>query len=53
MDEAALDAATAEFRSDPARSWTKQKAGLEEVFIHLMATSQDNFAGSKSASRAA
>ena len=48
-DAAALDTATADFRADQSRSWTKQKAGLEEVFIHLMAASQDNFARPKAA----
>ncbi len=48
-DEAALDGATAQSRAAPGRNWIKQKAGLEEVFIHLMAASQDNFARPKAA----
>ncbi len=43
-DAATLDA-TAETRSasGPQR-WTRQEAGLEEVFIHLMGGARDNFA---------
>ncbi|MEX0859311.1 MAG: ABC transporter ATP-binding protein [Cucumibacter sp.] len=44
-DGAALDQAVAPHREDARRTWHRQPAGLEEVFIHLMAASQDNFAG--------
>jgi ABC-2 type transport system ATP-binding protein len=46
-DEAALDAAVKPYRADKSRTWHKQPAGLEEVFIHLMASSQDNFADAR------
>jgi ABC-2 type transport system ATP-binding protein len=44
MDEAALEAAIAPYRGHTRRVWTKQPAGLEEVFIHLMAGASDNYA---------
>ncbi|MGH8045838.1 MAG: ABC transporter ATP-binding protein [Chthoniobacterales bacterium] len=40
-DPAALEAAIAPFRD--GYEWTKIRSGLEDVFIHLMDTSQDNF----------
>ncbi len=42
-DEAALEASIAPFRKAPYQ-WTKEKSGLEDVFMHLMQTSTDNFA---------
>jgi ABC-2 type transport system ATP-binding protein len=41
-DERALDQAIAPFRREPYR-WRRVDAGLEDVFIHLMNPSQDNF----------
>ena len=40
-DEAALERAVAEFRSEELR-WRKSQAGLEDVFIHLMENVQDS-----------
>jgi ABC-2 type transport system ATP-binding protein len=40
-DDAALERAIAPFRAD--YEWTKIRAGLEDVFIHLMDRSTDNF----------
>jgi ABC-2 type transport system ATP-binding protein len=40
-DAAALEQAIAPFRGD--YEWTKIRAGLEDVFIHLMDNSTDNF----------
>ena len=40
-DDAALEHAIAPFRAD--YEWTKIRAGLEDVFIHLMDRSTDNF----------
>lgn len=42
-DEALLEAAIAPFRSEPY-TWTRIRSGLEDVFIHLMDSSKDNFA---------
>jgi ABC-2 type transport system ATP-binding protein len=42
-DAAALDAAVAQFRSDPHLQWSLSEPSLEDVFIDLMARSQDNF----------
>jgi ABC-2 type transport system ATP-binding protein len=42
-DAAALEAAIAPFRRPPYE-WQKIRAGLEDVFIHLMENSRDNFA---------
>lgn len=42
---AALDATANRYDSEDNRHWTRQPAGLEEVFIHLMAGAEDNFAG--------
>jgi ABC-2 type transport system ATP-binding protein len=42
-DAAALERAIAPFRRTPYE-WTQVRAGLEDVFIHLMDSSQDNFA---------
>jgi ABC-2 type transport system ATP-binding protein len=42
-DAAALERAIAPFRQAPY-VWTQIRAGLEDVFIHLMDSSQDNFA---------
>jgi ABC-2 type transport system ATP-binding protein len=44
-DDAALKKTADTFMSDKRYTWTQQPAGLEEVFIHLMAGSTDNFAG--------
>lgn len=41
-DAAKLDAALAHVR-DPAQTWTRSRAGLEDVFISLMDTAKDNF----------
>jgi ABC-2 type transport system ATP-binding protein len=40
-DPVALEQAIAQFRD--GYEWTKIRAGLEDVFIHLMETSKDNF----------
>ena len=42
-DPAALDVAIAPFRT-PQYQWQQIRSGLEDVFIHLMDSSQDNFA---------
>lgn len=42
-DATALEAAIAPFRRPPYE-WQKIRAGLEDVFIHLMENSRDNFA---------
>ena len=42
-DAARLDAVVDSFRDEPGLSWQRSKAGLEDVFIHLMAGSTDNF----------
>jgi len=42
-DRAALEAAIAPWRKDPLR-WTEVEPTLEDVFIHLMNQSRDNFA---------
>jgi len=42
-DERALDAAIAAVR-DGAHTWTRGRAGLEDVFIGLMGEARDNFA---------
>ncbi len=44
-DGEALEKAAAPFMADSRYNWTRQPAGLEEVFIHLMAGSTDNFSG--------
>jgi len=41
-DEAALDRAIASFRTEEYK-WYRIRSGLEDVFIHLMDRSQDNF----------
>src|SRR5262249_59876823 len=41
-DGAALEAAVAPYRKEPYR-WRRVEASLEDVFIHLMNRSQDNF----------
>ncbi|MCX6851151.1 MAG: ABC transporter ATP-binding protein, partial [Verrucomicrobia bacterium] len=41
-DAAALEQAVAPFRKD--HEWTLIRSGLEDVFIHLMDQSKDNFA---------
>ena len=41
-DATALEQAIAPFRSD--YEWTLIRSGLEDVFIHLMDQSKDNFA---------
>ena len=48
-DQKALDKATKPFRTDIDYHWAEQPAGLEEVFIHLMAGSTDNFAAREAA----
>src|SRR5689334_8775395 len=42
-DNAALEAAIAPYRNDPALTWKHSEPSLEDVFIDLMAKSQDNF----------
>jgi len=42
-DAAALEQAIAPFCRAPYE-WTQARSGLEEVFIHLMENSEDNFA---------
>ncbi len=42
-DEAALEAAIAPYRKD-GYEWTQITSGLEDVFIHLMDKSKDNYA---------
>jgi ABC-2 type transport system ATP-binding protein len=39
-DEAALEAAIAEYRNDAGLRWRRTQAGLEDVFIHLMEKAQ-------------
>lgn len=46
-DRAALRKALEPLLENTAWQWTEQPAGLEEVFIHLMAGSTDNFAGAE------
>jgi ABC-2 type transport system ATP-binding protein len=41
-DEAALEAAIAPYRADPAVRWEKSEASLEDVFIELMSHASDN-----------
>jgi len=41
-DAAALDAAIAPYRADPALHWEKSEASLEDVFIELMGRAKDN-----------
>jgi ABC-2 type transport system ATP-binding protein len=41
-DRAALEAAIAPYRDDPALTWTLSKPSLEDVFIELMNRSRDN-----------
>ena len=42
-DEAALEAAIAPYRADPALHWEKSEASLEDVFIELMGRARDNY----------
>ncbi len=42
-DRAALEAAIAPYRDDPALTWTHAEHTLEDVFIELMGRSPDNF----------
>ena len=42
-DPALLESAVNDFRNEPGLSWTPSEAGLEDVFIHLMAGAADNF----------
>ncbi|MDB5815300.1 MAG: ABC-type multidrug transport system, partial [Rhodocyclales bacterium] len=42
-DAAALDAALAPYQKDDRFEWTRSKPALEEIFIHLMRQSADNF----------
>ena len=44
IDKDLLDAAIQPFRADSRYTWSERPAGLEEVFIHLMSGSTDNFA---------
>jgi ABC-2 type transport system ATP-binding protein len=42
-DETALETAIAPFRSRAGLTWTRSEPSLEDVFIKLMGTAQDNF----------
>src|SRR5205807_2497357 len=42
-DRAALAAAIAPYRDDPALHWEISKPSLEDVFIELMTRARDNF----------
>ena len=42
-DGKALEQAIARFRDDPELAWTPTQPSLEDVFISLMAGTQDNF----------
>jgi ABC-2 type transport system ATP-binding protein len=42
-DAAALEAAIAPYRDDPAITWTRSEPSLEDVFIELMNRAKDNF----------
>ncbi|PTE20685.1 multidrug ABC transporter ATP-binding protein [Cereibacter changlensis JA139] len=44
-DAEALDRVAGEFAARGSHSWQRQKGGLEEAFIYLMASATDNFAG--------
>ena len=44
-DAATLDATIKGLAERDSHEWTRRKAGLEEVFIYLMASSRDNFEG--------
>jgi ABC-2 type transport system ATP-binding protein len=44
-DGAALEAAIAPWRDRPGLAWRRIEPTLEDVFIHLMNSAQDNFAG--------
>jgi ABC-2 type transport system ATP-binding protein len=43
IDKDGLKAALEPYFSEPKLSWQEKKPGLEEVFIHLMSGSEDNF----------
>ncbi|MDG1438442.1 MAG: ABC transporter ATP-binding protein [Emcibacteraceae bacterium] len=43
LDKDALKNAVSPYFDEPNLSWEKRKPGLEEVFIHLMSGSEDNF----------
>ena len=43
QDEALLDAAVAPLRERPGLAWTRTEANLEDVFISLIASAQDNY----------
>lgn len=43
LDEVALKAAVEPYFDEPNLKWSARKPGLEEVFIHLMSGSEDNF----------
>lgn len=42
-DSAALEAAVAPWRDEPALVWSRTEPSLEDVFIHLMGRAEDNF----------
>jgi ABC-2 type transport system ATP-binding protein len=42
-DAKLIDEATAGFRVDPRYRWSRSEPTLEDVFIHLMGASQDNY----------
>jgi ABC-2 type transport system ATP-binding protein len=55
-DGAALERAIAPYRNDPALRWSPSETGLEDVFIQMMDSAEDNFAkagAAKSARRSA
>ncbi|MDG1859178.1 MAG: ABC transporter ATP-binding protein, partial [Emcibacteraceae bacterium] len=43
LDKDGLKASVSKFFEDPNLNWEEKKPGLEEVFIHLMSGSEDNF----------
>ena len=45
-DAAQIDRAIAPYRDRPGLRWARTDANLEDVFISLIATAQDNFASS-------
>ncbi len=42
-DPQLLESTIAPFRAQPGRRWTRTEAGLEDVFIHLMEGTRDNY----------
>jgi ABC-2 type transport system ATP-binding protein len=46
-DEALVERAIAPYRQQPGLRWTRTDANLEDVFISLIATAQDNFSSER------